>query len=419
MKYHLILVSVLFISLSSYSQDTIPKPGMLTFFLDCHECDFNFVREELPFVAFVRQPGMADVHILVSSSRTGSGGERFFFNFIGLNNLKDVNYEYEVTTSQSDTDDDVRRSLLKTIKLGVLSYYSKTSFFNDLDIEIEESGNRKAESMVVDRWNNWVIRLGAGAFFEKEESQNEYSINSDISAGKITEEWKTEIQAFYRTDVETFFDEGEAIRDQQDSRGIDASVIRSLGEKWSAGLFGSYQSMTFMNIKHNILGGTGIQYNFFPWQECNRRIFSMGYVIGLDNFEYNEETIYDKMKESHLAEMVMVELELIQPWGEISLGVEGRHYFYDFSKNKLSMEADLSVRLTKNLSVFCDIESQLIHDQLYLPKGDASIEDILLRRRKLATTYQIDGRLGLRFTFGSIFNNVVNERFRMGGDNGN
>lgn len=414
MRYSLITITAFLISLTAYSQDTIPKPGMLTFYLDCHDCDFNFVREELPFVAFVRQSGIADVHILVSSSRTGSGGEKFFLNFIGLNNLKDLNYEYEVTTAQSDTDDDVRKSLLKMIKLGVLSYYSKTSFFDDLDIEIGESGNRKAESMVVDRWNNWVFRLGAGAFFEKEKSQNQYSINSNVSAEKITEEWKTEVQAFYETEVETFFDEGSTIENRQDSKGVDASIIKSLGEKWSAGLFGAYQSMTFMNIKNNFLGGTGIQYNFFPWKECNRRIFSMGYVIGLDNYEYNEETIYDKMKESHLAELLLIELELIQPWGEISLGMEGRHYFYDFSKNRLSMEADLSVRLTKNLSVFCDIESQLIHDQLYLPKGDASIEDILLRRRKLATTYQIDGRLGLRFTFGSIFNNVVNERFRVG-----
>jgi hypothetical protein len=52
-----------------------------------------------------------------------------------------------------------------------------------------------------------------------------------------------------------------------------------------------------------------------------------------------------------------------------------------------------------------------VHDQLYLPKGDTSIEDLLLRRRKLATTYEISGRFGFRFTFGSIYNSVVNERF--------
>jgi hypothetical protein len=53
----------------------------------------------------------------------------------------------------------------------------------------------------------------------------------------------------------------------------------------------------------------------------------------------------------------------------------------------------------------------MIHDQLYLPKGDASHDDILLKRRQMATNYQINGRLGFKFTFGSIYNNVVNERF--------
>jgi hypothetical protein len=75
------------------------------------------------------------------------------------------------------------------------------------------------------------------------------------------------------------------------------------------------------------------------------------------------------------------------------------------------MGSDFSIRLTKQLSVYTEIYSQVIHDQLYLPKGDASLEDVLLKRRKLATTYEISCELGLRFTFGSIYSNVVNERF--------
>jgi hypothetical protein len=43
--------------------------------------------------------------------------------------------------------------------------------------------------------------------------------------------------------------------------------------------------------------------------------------------------------------------------------------------------------------------------------GEASRDDLLLERRKLATTYEVGGRIGFRFTFGSMYNNVVNERF--------
>lgn len=413
-----IISTVLFCFLFSFSLqaqavDTISDQKMLNFFLDCDMCDFNYIRKELPFTAFVRDPNTADVHILVSMSRTGSGGRKFFLNFIGLRDFKDVNYDYEVVVSQSDTEDDERKAILKKLQLGILAYYSKTPFIDNLNIEIEEAGNRNAESMVIDRWNNWIFRLSSGASFQKEESQSELSVNGRVSAGRITEDWKTEFSAFFMRDSEIFFDEGERIEDIQDSKSLEANIVRSLTPKWSAGIFTGYNSQSYMNIKHNISAGTGIQYNFFPWEECNRRIFSLGYVIGLDSYEYDQMTIYERTREAHLAEMLVLDLNLIQPWGEIRFEVQGRHYFYDFSKSRLSAEADFSVRLTRNLEVFSDIEAQLIHDQLYLPAGDASLEDILLRRRKLATTYELGGHFGFRFTFGSIFNNVVNERFEM------
>lgn len=413
MKYFIIIISIFLLTENGYSQDSIPKPDMLNFFLDCDQCDFNFVRDELSFVSFVRDPGMADVHILVSFSHTASGGHKYFVNFIGLKLLKGNDHGYELITPQSYTEDEVRKSLLKILKVGILEYYSKTSFIDNLDIEIKESGNRKADDIVVDRWNNWVFRFSSGAEFQKEESQNQYSLQSEASAQKITEKWKTELQAGYEINRENFYDQEEKIVNRQDSKALEGSIVRSLSGKWSAGIFGGYSSMTFMNIKNNITVGTGIQYNFFPWIECNRRVFSLGYLLGADAYDYNQETIYDKTSETHIAELLIMELEFIQPWGEINITAQGRNYFYDLSKSRLTLESDFSLRLSKNISVFSNIESQLIHDQLYLPKGDASLEDILLRRRKLATTYQIEGRVGLRFTFGSIYNNVVNERFKL------
>ena len=52
-----------------------------------------------------------------------------------------------------------------------------------------------------------------------------------------------------------------------------------------------------------------------------------------------------------------------------------------------------------------------IHDQLALPKGGATLEEILLQRRQLATTYNYYVSVGLSFSFGSTNSNVVNPRF--------
>lgn len=53
----------------------------------------------------------------------------------------------------------------------------------------------------------------------------------------------------------------------------------------------------------------------------------------------------------------------------------------------------------------------LLRDQMYLAKGGATDGEVLLRRRQLATSYQYFAGAGLSYTFGSIYNSVVNRRF--------
>jgi hypothetical protein len=50
-------------------------------------------------------------------------------------------------------------------------------------------------------------------------------------------------------------------------------------------------------------------------------------------------------------------------------------------------------------------------DQIYLPRADVSTEEILVRQQQLATTYRYLLTFGISSSFGSIFNNVVNQRF--------
>ncbi|NQU53301.1 MAG: hypothetical protein HQ522_12265, partial [Bacteroidetes bacterium] len=127
-----------------FSQQNPDSQQQLNFFLDCHDCDFDFVRQELEFVSFVRDPKLADVHIMSSSSQTGSGGTKYFLNFIGLKKLEGQNMEYEYFSEQSATSDEIRKGLLKLIKTGILQYYSKTSFLNQIKIDLEEKEDKIA-----------------------------------------------------------------------------------------------------------------------------------------------------------------------------------------------------------------------------------------------------------------------------------
>jgi hypothetical protein len=69
------------------------------------------------------------------------------------------------------------------------------------------------------------------------------------------------------------------------------------------------------------------------------------------------------------------------------------------------------IRIFKGLSL--DINGGIAHinDQLSLKKGDISEAERLLQLRELATKYRLEGGIELTYTFGSIYNNIVNPRF--------
>jgi hypothetical protein len=66
-----------------------------------------------------------------------------------------------------------------------------------------------------------------------------------------------------------------------------------------------------------------------------------------------------------------------------------------------------------SLSLNADITA--VHDQVYLPRGRATTEEILARQRQLATGYEYSYSFGISYTFGSIHNGIVNPRFERGG----
>jgi hypothetical protein len=247
---YLMFLMFLFSNLLVNGQNYSEGKESLYFFLDCHDCDFTFVRQELPFISFVRNPQLADVHILSSESRTGSGGRKYFLNFIGMNGLTGKNADYEYLSGQSETDDDVRRGLLKIIKTGILHFYSITGRLNNIEIELEKHETEEAVASGDDPWKLWIINIDAGSDFEKEESQNEYAFNSEIEIEKVTEAWKTNFELSYETEQENYFDDGEKISNNQYQIEFSGNYIKSLNSRWSAGIFGGYYSQTYFYIKN-------------------------------------------------------------------------------------------------------------------------------------------------------------------------
>ena len=100
------------------------------------------------------------------------------------------------------------------------------------------------------------------------------------------------------------------------------------------------------------------------------------------------------------------------------MSVTGSHFLHDFSRNRLELDGDLDVRIVRGFSVNISGDIAWVDDQIYLSAQDSTDEETLLRLRQRATSFDYGVRIGFSVQFGSIFNNVVNNRFGRGGGGG-
>ncbi|HYX07521.1 MAG TPA: hypothetical protein VE912_12385, partial [Bacteroidales bacterium] len=141
-----------------------------------------------------------------------------------------------------------------------------------------------------------------------------------------------------------------------------------------------------------------------------RREFTLAYHVGGNYTDYFQETIYLKTHEFLPRHRFRMLMRFNQPWGEARWEINASQYLHDLSKNSIDFYGRLNYRLFKGLSFRISANFQIVHDQLYLAREQASLEELLLRQRKVKTDYELGISLGISYSFGSIYNNVVNTR---------
>ena len=59
-------------------------------YLDCMDCDLEYIKTEITFVNYVRDRKEADIHILVTTQTTAGGGREYTLSFLVQNGFKAV-----------------------------------------------------------------------------------------------------------------------------------------------------------------------------------------------------------------------------------------------------------------------------------------------------------------------------------------
>ncbi len=402
--------------ISAEAQDNITpdssgREDAIKVFIDCFHCDMNFIREEIPYVNYVRDVKEAQVYILETREHTGSGGNKYTYTFVGQDNFEGKTDTLYYSSRPDDSRDYQRIWRTQMMKMGMMPYVARTPLYDDVRIQPTESMGHEE---VVDRWNNWVFELQVEPDFEGEESYKELSLDNSVSAMKITNEWKLEFDFDYRYTRTKYTYDDTLYTNYKSYRGLDVLAVKSLGEHWSAGIRTDVASSSYNNTEFSLDVMPSIEYNVFPYSKSTHRQLRFLYGVGNSFNMYIDTTIYGQIQENLWKQELQVAYQVQEKWGSINVSLEGSNYFHDFSKNRVELSGFISVRILKGLSVRIWGGVARINDQLSLAKAELTEADILLQLQELETNYSINGQIGITYTFGSIYNNIVNPRFGNG-----
>ncbi|NIR42932.1 MAG: DUF481 domain-containing protein [Gemmatimonadetes bacterium] len=387
----------------------------LRVFMDCRSrfCDFDFFRREIRFVNYVRDRRDAQVHILVTTRRTGGGGDEFTIELIGRQDLAGHADTLYYFSSDTDTEDEIRTGLTRTIRLGLVRYSVLADATRGLEVVYDAPDTATTEAQVpYDPWDYWIFRIRVGGNLRGEELQSGFQGNMSLSANRTTEDWKIEtgLNGFYAEDEFELSDDSTVTSFARDYGGW-FFIARSVSEHWSVGSLMEGGTSTFRNYDLRSTIGPGIEYNIFPYSESTRRELTFRYFVAVNYYDYEEITIFDETTEFRPSQSLEVSYSLRQPFGTVSVSVEGSHFLDEPKQHRIDLRGWLNIRLVRGLQLNLNGSFSRIKDQIFLSREGATDEEVLLRRRELGTDFRYRLGFSLSYTFGSIFNNVVNPRF--------
>lgn len=389
----------------------------LRVFLDCdgRTCDSDHFRREVDFISYVRDRMDAQLHVLVTSQDTGAGGEEYSFFFIGLREMEGAQDTLRYTSRPDDTEDETRSGLVQTFKLGLVRYVAPTSTGPRLDITYRGSADEVEVGPIEDPWDLWVFRVGVSGEFEAESRESSRSFDGSISASRTTEALRLDFRAEGDWNEDRFeFSDGEESTFSSRDFELQGTSVWSLTTHWSVGATASATGSTRENQDLALRAGPAVEYNLFPWAESTQRQITFMYKVEVASFNYEEITLFEETSETRFTQGMEIASAFQQPWGELDVSLEGSNYLDNFDQHRLELFSRAEVRLFRGLSLEIQGSAARVKDQLYEPLEDISDEDILLRRRELGTDYELSLEIGFSYTFGSVFNNIVNPRMSNG-----
>ena len=409
-----------------FAQDQAQSEAPRIFF-DCQgpQCDDTYHRTEISWVTWVRDQQDADLHVIMTSQTTGANGREYVIDATG----REAYEEYVDQTLYQSLPTDTQRERLDGVShsLGLtFARFAQFAGYRDLvslQANQRPGGGRPAglvsQEQVDDPWNLWIFRVSGNGNFNGEETRTSRRFSGNLSASRVTPTWKQSYRGFLNYNFQkTKFPNRPKFVDRRTDWNFNTTVVYSVADFWSLGFTSRVGRNTRDNQDLSVEVRPALEYSVFPYDEANRRSLTAFYEVGPVYFNYMELTQDEKFTETRYEQALSFEFSQRQTWGDARVSVQGSHYFHDFDRNNLDIGGNLSFRITRGFNVNFGGNYTLVGDQLYLPFEALTDDEILTGVRRSATNKRHSFFVGLSYQFGSIFNNVVNNRFPGGGGGG-
>lgn len=387
-------------------------------FFDCAgaRCNRQYYRTEIDWVNWVNDKEVADVHLIMTSQGTGAGGREYVLDFMGTDEETPYRDQHSYQSLPTDTDREVLDGIANTLALGMAMFANQTGYRGLVTLaavdQPEQVDGLVSADEVDDPWNLWVFRLNGQAGVEGESTYQNTELEGGFSAWRTTPTWKFSVSSGVAHNRLRFDLARGTFKDNRTRWNVDTRLIYALADHWSVGLMGSGGRFLTYNLNLRLAVTPTLEFSVFPYEETTRRSFTFRYSMARIYNEYTERTVYDQTAETRWVESMEVRLDQRQPWGSASLGTSGTLYLHNTDLFRFSIWGGASIRIVRGFSVNVSGNTSWVNDQIFLSAEGATDEEALLRLQRRPTDFDYGMEVGFNFQFGSIYNNVVNNRIR-------
>lgn len=397
-------------------------------YLDCRGdsqrgCNPDFFVTELPYVNWTRDRLFADVQFLVTTIETGSGAFRYTVNALGRGRFEGRADTLVVSTVPNESEDGIRRKLSRGFALLLVPYTRTTAAGARLRVTYDApaAGAKATGAAVRDRWNFFVLQVDMNGFMNTESRQTFANVFSDLRVRRVTEHSALRFGVNQSVRYSKFeLDDSTKISNTIRQGVFFVRAVKSLTSRASLGFLTNVGYNEFNNTKLVWRAAPVIEYNIFPWSQATSQQIAISYGIGPRFFRWTDTTIFGRQREWRAQQELIIGSDIRKSWGSVNISTRYASFVPEVKKWNLSVSGRTSLNLVKGLQFNLGGGASLIRDQIFLAARGRTPEEILTQQRALASNYSAFVFTGLSFSFGSIYNNVVNPRldfFNLGGNN--